>query len=160
MSDKYLEIRHIFSRPWLCVCRAYLAKYPHPLLSHVESLDTLERYVDSEGRLITTRVLTSSFLRFSSIVGFEQSVIDLAKQTIYLCSNNITHQSFALTTEVCNYSVGENDTTVYTLNYTAKISTGLGIFWGPLMNKIRENFNKGAGVLEEIMTKRFGETLN
>ena len=89
MSEKAFDISHLFNRPWILVCRAYLAKYPHPLLSHVESIDTLERYVDSEGRLISSRIMTSSFLKFSSIAGFEQSIIDPTNKTIHLSSNNL-----------------------------------------------------------------------
>ena len=155
MSEKTLEISHSFNKPWQWVCRAYLAKYPHPMLSHVESIDTLERYVDSEGRLITIRVLTSSFLKFGSVAGFEQSIIDPKTKTIRLSSHNLTHRNFSSSTEVCNYSVVDENTTLYTLSYRIKVAFGLGIFISPLMKTIHNNFNKGISVLDEIMKNKF-----
>ncbi|OMJ72491.1 hypothetical protein SteCoe_29055 [Stentor coeruleus] len=159
MTEKIFEINYNFNRPWELVCRAYLAKYPHPLLSHVESLDTLERYVDDNGCLVTCRVMTSSFLKFSSIAGFEQSVIDPKNKTIYLNSNNLTHRNFTSSNEVCRYSVLDENTTLYTLSYKISVATGLGLLISPLLKTIKANFNKGIQVLEEIMKKKFENPL-
>ena len=155
MPEKTFEISYQFTYPWALVCRAYLAKYPHPRLSHVESIDTLERYVDSEGRLITCRVMTSSFLKFSSIEGFEQSIIDLNRKTIYLSSNNLSHRNLSASTEICKYSVLDDKTTLYTLSYKIDVAIGLGFFVDPLLSTIKKNFDKGTQVLEEIMTTKF-----
>ena len=157
MSESSFDLSHMFSRPWLLVCRAYLAKYPHPMLRHVESIDTLERYVDADGRLITIRVLTSSFMKFSSIAGFEQSVIDPNNKTIYLSSHNLTHRNMSASTEICKYTVIDENTTLYTLSYNIKVATGLGLFLTPLVGTIKKNFVKGTNVIEEIMTRKFGE---
>lgn len=159
MTEKTFEINYNFRRPWELVCRAYLAKYPHPLLSHVESLDTLERYVDDNGCLVTCRVMTSSFLKFSSIAGFEQSVIDPKNKTIYLNSNNLTHRNFTSSNEICRYSVLDENTTFYALSYNISVATGLGLLIGPLLKTIKGNFNKGIQVLEEIMKNKFGAPL-
>ncbi|OMJ75604.1 hypothetical protein SteCoe_25222 [Stentor coeruleus] len=159
MTERTFEISYNFERPWDLVCRAYLAKYPHPLLSHVETLDTLERYVDDNGCLVTCRVMTSSFLKFSSVAGFEQSVIDPINKTIYLNSNNLSHRNLNSSNEICRYSVVDDKTTLYTLSYKINVAPGLGLLIGPLINTIKGNFNKGIQVLEEIMRNRFGGPL-
>ncbi|CAG9317050.1 unnamed protein product [Blepharisma stoltei] len=155
MSENTIQLSHTFKQPWCMVARAYLAKYPHRKLSHVESVDTLERYVDEEGRLITTRILASSFMKFSSVFGFERSIIDPHKQSITLLTNNLTHRQFSTSREVCTYSVGENNTTNYVLQSTVIPAIGLGFLVGKLMNVVRGNFTKGTKVLEDIMHTKF-----
>ena len=155
MAEKEFKISYKFNWCWEVVCRAYLAKYPHPLLSHIESIDTLERYVDSDGKLVTSRILTSSFLSFSSIVGFEQSVIDPINKTIYLNSNNLSHRSFSASNEICKYSVSSENETLYELSYKIRTAFGFGIFISPLLNTISKNFEKGINVLEDLIVNRF-----
>jgi hypothetical protein len=99
--------------------------------------------------------MTSSFLKFSSIAGFEQSIIDLNRKTIYLSSNNLSHRNLSSSTEICKYSVLDDKTTLYTLSYKIDVAIGLGLFVDPLLSTIKKNFDKGTQVLEEIMTTKF-----
>lgn len=154
MSERTFELSYIFASPWAVVCRAYLAKYPHPLLSHVETIDTLERYVDEAGRLITYRIMTSSFLSFSSIEGFEQSIIDPVSQTIYLNLNNMSHRNFTKSNEICKYSVKDTQSTQYSLSYKLNVIFGLGIFIDALISTVKKNFEKGTKVIEDIIQKQ------
>lgn len=154
MTEKTFEIVYQFKSPWVLVCRAYLAKYPHPRLSHVETVDTLERYVDDNGRLITSRIMTSSFLSFASIEGFEQSIIDPNAKTIFLNLNNLSHRNLSASNEICKYFMQDEQTTLYTLSYKIKLAFGLGLLIDPLMGTVKKNFEKGTQVLEEIILDR------
>lgn len=157
MSEDRIELNYVFRNPWPIVARAYLGKYPHPKLSHVESVDTLERYIDAQGRLVGTRVITSSFLKFSQCAGLERSLIDAEKQEITLETENINYTSLAKTVEVCRYRAGTDpNTTIYTLSSTITCSWATAIFLKPLLSMVRTNFGKGTKVLESIMHQRFG----
>lgn len=157
MPEDRIELNYVFRNPWSIVARAYLGKYPHPKLSHVESVDTLERYVDAQGRLVGTRVITSSFLKFSQCAGFERSLIDPVKQEITLETENINYTGLAKSMEVCRYRAGpEANTTLYTLTATIKCSWATALFLSPLMSAVRGNFGKGVKVLESIMHHRMG----
>lgn len=154
MSERSFEFSYVFSSPWATVCRAYLAKYPHPLLSHVETIDTLERYVDEEGRLITYRIMTSSFLSFSSIEGFEMSIIDPVAKTIYISTNNMSHRNFTKSNEICRYSAKDDQSTNYNISYKLNVIFGLGIFIDTLIATVKKNIEKGTTVIEDIISKR------
>lgn len=156
MSEQHLHLSHTFNYPWRVVARAYLCKYPHRKLSHVESVDTLERYVDGEGRLVTTRILLSSFLRISNIIGHEESVVDLESQTICLKTTNATHQHLAATVETCEYRADNEHSTLYELKATVVPTFGMGLFVGFLFKTIQGNFLKGRKVLEDIIVNQLG----
>ena len=153
MSKKEVEHTHLFNYPWEIVVRAYLGKYPHPRLSHVESIDTLERYVDEKGCLVTTRIITSSFLKFSSAVGLEQSYVDLSNKKLELFTQNITHTKFSCIEELCTY-VPSGDSTHYKLQGTISAGKGMGIFIGKLLSTVQSNFKKGTEVIEDIVQNK------
>ncbi|CAG9317049.1 unnamed protein product [Blepharisma stoltei] len=137
------------------VARAYLAKYPHRKLSHIEYIDTLERYVDEEGRLITTRVLVSSFMKFSSIIGLERSAVDLERQELNLATDNITHRQLSKVNEVCKYTVGEDNTTHYAVQWTLVPDWRVEFLAKKVIREAKYNFNKGVRILEDIMRTKF-----
>lgn len=157
MPEDLIELNYVFRNPWAVVARAYLGKYPHPKLSHVESVDTLERYVDLQGRLVGTRVITSSFLKFSQCVGLERSLVDPAAQEITLETANINYTTLAKSQEICHYRAGlEGNTTLYTLTASLQCSWTTSLFLKPLLSAVRVNFGKGTKALESIMHTRMG----
>jgi hypothetical protein len=157
MPEDLIELNYVFRNSWPVVARAYLGKYPHPKLSHVESVDTLERYVDSQGRLVGTRIITSSFLKFSQCVGLERSLIDPKTQEVTLQTENINYTTLARSMEKCRYRVGsEYNTTLYTLTASLDCSWTTSFFLKPLLSAVRVNFGKGTKALESIMHTRMG----
>jgi hypothetical protein len=156
MSEREVQHSYTFRQPWRVVARAYLAKYPHPKLSHVESVDTLERYVDQDGNLVSTRILISSFMKFSSVAGLEQSVVDPKAQSITLFTRNLSYTSYSLSKEWCSYIAKEENYTEYILRAKVKASRTLSLLMSPLMSTIAGNFRKGTKVLEDIMYNRMG----
>jgi len=157
MPEDLIELTYMFRNSWPVVARAYLGKYPHPKLSHVESVDTLERYVDLQGRLVGTRIITSSFLKFSQCVGLERSLIDPAMQEITLQTENINYTTLAKSMETCHYRAGsECNTTLYTLTASLQCSWTASLFLKSLLSAVRVNFGKGTKALESIMHTRMG----
>lgn len=61
---------NICRHDWNVVTTALWLKYPNPKLSHVESVDTIDSYIDSNGNLRVKRILTTN----SSIPKWIQSV--------------------------------------------------------------------------------------
>lgn len=95
-------------------------------------------------------------MKFSSVVGFEQSIVDLNSQKIRILTNNLTHRQFSKSREICEYQPGENNSTNYTLSSTITPARGLGFLVGPLINVVKNNFGKGTKVLEDIMYSKLG----
>mmetsp|Transcript_19588 Transcript_19588/g.35955 ORF Transcript_19588/g.35955 Transcript_19588/m.35955 type:complete len:163 (-) Transcript_19588:3313-3801(-) len=151
MSEGTAEYTHLYNFPFKIVARAYLNKYPHPDLNHVESVDTLERYVDENGVLHTTRVLTTSFLKFSSVAGFEQSTIDLLKNLISLKTKSLNYTSFARSYEECIYMGEGPDKTKFEIRGDVWIATGFGFLMKSALNTFCANFKKGTEALEDII---------
>jgi len=55
---KLFEIVHKIPHPWSQVTQAHWEKYPNDHSAHIISVDTIERYVDDDGILHTTRLLS------------------------------------------------------------------------------------------------------
>jgi PRELI-like family len=152
MPEISASFSHTFKKPWEQVCWGYINKYPHPNLSHVHSVLTLERYVNSEGQLITSRILQTSFLKIGSVWAFERSTIDPKTKTIELKTFNLNWRHLAKSIETCKYTETPTGHTLYELSCTAK---GLVLFKNKLTNTVSENFQKGIKTLEEIIKAKY-----
>ncbi|TRY65459.1 hypothetical protein DNTS_030051 [Danionella cerebrum] len=89
------------NHPWETVTQAAMQKYPNPMNPSVFGVDVLKRNMDAQGRLHSTRLLSTewglpSIVR--SIIGNcrtctyiqEQSTVDPKEKTFELQSTNIT----------------------------------------------------------------------
>uniref|UniRef100_A0AAQ6A964 PRELI/MSF1 domain-containing protein n=1 Tax=Amphiprion ocellaris TaxID=80972 RepID=A0AAQ6A964_AMPOC len=90
---------HIFNHPWETVTKAAMQKYPNPMNPSVFGVDVLDRSVDTEGRLHSTRLLSTEWglpAMAKSIIGVtrtctyvqEHSVVDPKEKTFELKSTN------------------------------------------------------------------------
>ncbi|KAK2851182.1 hypothetical protein Q5P01_007458 [Channa striata] len=52
---------HIFNHQWETVTKAAMQKYPNPMNTSVIGVDVLNRSVDTEGRLHSTRLLSTEW---------------------------------------------------------------------------------------------------
>lgn len=50
----------IYRHNWDVVTTALWLKYPNPKLSHVESVHTIDSYIDGDGNLRVKRILTTN----------------------------------------------------------------------------------------------------
>lgn len=165
------ETTHTYPFHWDVVTRAFWNKYPNSMLSHVERMDVLERRVDEQGRLRTSRLAkctqgnlpswAKSMLGTSSYV-FEETICDPKNKTLLLKSTNLSFRSVATVEETCVYSVHpENaETTLYTAE--AKVTAFV-----PMLSKKLESFSvsrgaetaaKGIRAVEEICKDIFEGT--
>lgn len=92
---------------------AYLNKFPNPYAPHVMSCDTIDQYVDNEGRLRITKLVVKkgnlpSFMKpflgdnlHSWII--EKSIIDPIHQHMVCYSANVDHRKFIQIEEYLNY---------------------------------------------------------
>lgn len=143
------ETTHTYPFHWDVVTRAFWNKYPNSMLSHVERMDVLERRVDGQGRLRTSRLAkctqgnmpswAKSMLGTSSYV-FEETICDPQNKTLVLKSTNLSFRSVATVEETCVYSVHpENaDTTLYKAE--AKVTAFV-----PMLSKKLESFSVSRG---------------
>lgn len=99
---------------------AYLNRYPNPYAKHVLSSDTLDSFVDDEGRLHTTRLVVKTGLLPEFIMPYlgssvqswviEKSVIDPKRQEVSAYSANVDHHRFVKVEEFLKYSCKGNMT--------------------------------------------------
>ncbi|KAM9914962.1 hypothetical protein OXX69_000152 [Metschnikowia pulcherrima] len=99
---------------------AYLNRYPNPYAKHVLSSDTIECYVDSEGRLNTTRLVVKKGSLPDFIKPFlgqsleswviEKSIIDRNSQKVLAYSANVDHRRFIKIQEFLTYDCSSGST--------------------------------------------------
>ncbi|GEQ68117.1 hypothetical protein JCM33374_g1784 [Metschnikowia sp. JCM 33374] len=99
---------------------AYLNRYPNPYAKHVLSSDTLECYVDTQGRLHTTRLVVKKGSLPDFIKPFlgqsleswviEKSIIDVSQQKVLAYSANVDHRRFVKVQEFLTYDCSGGST--------------------------------------------------
>jgi len=124
---KFYQSSHTFQHPWSTVTQAFWRKYPNDYQSVVYGTDVLERFVDSEGRLHSKRIIISdwnlpSFMTFffgdTRAYAVEYSIVDPVQKTLTLRSRNINAASmFTMQEEIAYRSTGETTS----LQHEAKI---------------------------------------
>lgn len=99
---------------------AYLNRYPNPYAKHVLSSDTIDQYVDEQGRLRITRLVVKTGLLPGFIKPFlgnrlnswvlEKSVIDPKSNKVLAYSANVDHRKFVKVEEYITYDSSEGST--------------------------------------------------
>ncbi|EGZ15380.1 hypothetical protein PHYSODRAFT_354773 [Phytophthora sojae] len=157
------ETRHVYPFQWDVVTRAFWNKYPNSRLAHVERVDVLDRRLDAQGRLVTTRLAkvtqrnvpgwVRSALGDSTYV-FEETTCDAQRQRLVLKSTNLSLRSVATVEETCVYSVHPEDASKTLYEAEAKVTAFV-----PLVSQKLEKFSvsrgaetaaKGIRAVEEI----------
>jgi len=110
---------HLFQHPWEKVVEAAVRKYPNPEQPNVISTDVIERSVDDQGRLKSTRMITSCWAsstvkyiaRFTGlsallkpIHAIEFSTIDVANKKYELTSRNYNLSNYLTVDEHLTYT--------------------------------------------------------
>lgn len=143
------ETRHVYPYSWDVVTRAFWNKYPNKTLAHVERVDVLDRRLDAQGRLVTSRLAkctqgnlpgwAKSVLGSSSYV-YEETVCDPRTKTLVLKSTNLSFRSVATVEETCVYSVHPDDDQMTLYEAEAKVTAFV-----PLLSKKLESFSVSRG---------------
>ncbi|DAZ97980.1 TPA: hypothetical protein N0F65_005138 [Lagenidium giganteum] len=143
------ETKHVYPFAWDVVTRAFWNKYPNPTLTHVERVDVLDRTIDSQGRLRTTRLAKCSQANMpswaKSLIGsssyvFEETICDPTNKTLVLKSTNLNFRSVATVEETCVYSVHPDNADVTMYEAEAKVTAFV-----PMLSKKLESFSVSRG---------------
>lgn len=129
-TDTSYSMQHSFAYPWRVVAQAFWLKYPHPSLPHVKEALVLSREIDSQGRLVTKRVITvqqkvprplQSFTggldRFHAM---EITVVDPALQVLESTSHNLSFSRVMQAVTTASY-VPNQDSTEFTSTSTVHV---------------------------------------
>uniref|UniRef100_H3CNL5 PRELI domain containing 3 n=2 Tax=Tetraodon nigroviridis TaxID=99883 RepID=H3CNL5_TETNG len=159
---------HIFNHPWETVTKAAMQKYPNPMNPSVFGVDVLDRSVDKQGRLHSTRLLSTEWglpSIVTSIIGKtrtctyiqEQSVVDPNKKTLELQSTNITFTNMVSVDERLTYKPHPEDKEKTILTQEAIISVkGVSLssyLEGVMASTISVNAGKGREAMEWVIRR-------
>lgn len=123
---------HEYAFDFSILSQAFFLKYPNPFSKHVSSCDTIEQYVDGEGRLVVKRLIRKkgrlpSMLRF--VVGsvtdtwtLESSVVDPKARTLTSWVRNLDHTKIM---RVDDYSTYEGTQTGTRVLHEVRFKSGL-----------------------------------
>nr|XP_020475870.1 PRELI domain containing protein 3B-like isoform X1 [Monopterus albus] len=165
---KFWTSEHIFNHPWETVTKAAMQKYPNPMNPSVFGVDVLDRSVDTEGRLHSTRLLSTEWGLPSiakSLIGVtrtctyvqEHSVVDPKEKTFKLKSTNISFTNLVSVDEKLTYKPHPQDPERTVLTQEALISVkgiSLSSYLEGLMAKtISVNASKGREAMEWVIRR-------
>jgi len=161
---KFWQSSHVFQHPWSTVTQAFWRKYPNDFQSSVYGTDTIERYVDEDGKLHSKRLIISdwnipSFMKFffGDTRGYavEYSIVDPVEQTLTLRSQNINAVSmFAMREEISYKSVGETTKLDHAAEFVftaCRMVDEAAENW--LVGTITEAASKGLMAMESVSVK-------
>lgn len=156
------------SHPWETVTKAAMQKYPNPMNPGVFGVDVLDRNVDTEGRLHSTRLLSTEWglpAIAKSIIGAtrtctyvqEHSVVDPKEKSFELKSTNISFTNLVSVDEKLTYRPHPQDPEKTVLTQEALISVkgvSLSSYLEGLMAKtISVNAGKGREAMEWVIRR-------
>jgi len=156
---------HVFDHPWDTVVHAAWRKYPNPLKPEVVGLDVIDRKVDSNGVLRTSRVLTTEWKIPSWVTrliglrnpshSFEQSEVDTKAQRMVLQTKNLNCTNFVSVDETLIYRPHPDDPNKTLLEQSAVISfSGIPLIdymENTLVSTMSNNANKGRLAMEWVI---------
>nr|UST29500.1 slowmo-like 2 [Haliclona caerulea] len=157
--------QHVFQHCWEKVTQAAWRKYPNELNPGVKTIDILDRYVDSEGKLHTKRLIgTDGFLPawVNRMFGLddlayavEESVVDPNDKTMSLHSKNWSLSNWCTVEETLVYSQDPEKEDVTNLNQEAVIKVfGISFgehFEGMIKSAMASNAGKGRQAMENVI---------
>uniref|UniRef100_A0A0B6Y0H0 PRELI/MSF1 domain-containing protein n=1 Tax=Arion vulgaris TaxID=1028688 RepID=A0A0B6Y0H0_9EUPU len=158
---------HTFNHSWDTVVTAAWRKYPNPHNPSVIGLDVIDRNIDSEGRLNSHRLLSTSWgipSWVTKMIGIqelcyasEHSSVDPKSKTFTLRTRNVTLSNIVTVDEQLTYYQHPTDPTKTLLKQEATVTvSGL-----PLCNKLEQmmtdamtnNASKGRQAMEYVIDK-------
>ncbi|ORY06326.1 MSF1-domain-containing protein [Basidiobolus meristosporus CBS 931.73] len=126
-----------YEHPWDNVSLAFWLRYPNPFASHVLGADVLDRHVDSEGCLHTTRILLkkgvlprwgSKIMKNNEAFIIEESVINPHTNTMTTCTKNLNHTRIMQVEETQTFKPHPDHAQWTKVTTEARIISNLG--WG------------------------------
>lgn len=133
---RIFQLSHEFDFDFATVSRAFFLKYPNPFSKHVSSSDTLEQFVDSEGRLVVKRLIRKkgrmpAMLRFlvgtiSDTWTLETSTVDPKTSTLTSWVRNLDHTKIMRIDDYSIYQGTKNGTRVeHKVHFRSGLTAGI-----------------------------------
>lgn len=119
------------------VTNVWWQKYPNPRSVQVDSVDTLDRKIDSEGTLITKRLISASIHTPAWLVaiGFpsqtyvlEESRVNPFTKEMTLRSRNVTGSDLLVIQETCRYTPSKSNPNHTRYDQKAEITAIVPVF--------------------------------
>jgi hypothetical protein len=110
---KLFSIDHTFHHPFDRVTAAFWRKYPNDSAQHVRAIDVVDRHIDEQGRLVTSRIMSceSALPSWLKKAGLPQqcyvaevSVVDPKTKVMVVKSSNLSGASVLTVEETCTYA--------------------------------------------------------
>lgn len=109
----YIHNKHTFRHDFETVTLAYFNRYPNPFSKHVKSIDTIDRYIDKDGKLHQTKLILKAGRLPKWVVPFlgkintswvvEKTVVDPKKRTMVTYNCNLDHTKMLRVEESTKY---------------------------------------------------------
>lgn len=125
---------HTFNRSFDTVTVAFFNRYPNPYASHVLSIDTLARYVDKDGKLVSTRLIKKMgklpkwvmplLGKITESWIIENSIVDVKSGVMLTYTRNLDHTKIIKVEEYTKFERDGDSTQVESM---VKFSSGFGI---------------------------------
>jgi len=161
---KLFSANHTFYHPFDRVTSAFWRKYPNEAAPHVKHVDVVDRRVDDQGRLITSRIVSCesalpSWLRVAgmpqNVFVVESSVVDPAKQIMVVQSCNLSGSTFMTMEETCTYrQCPDNPTSATQYEQTARITAFMPFvasrFENYSLSNLQRKSSEGMAVVEKL----------
>lgn len=139
---KFYTNHYYYDYPWPIVTLAWFLRYPNPYSKHVISVDVIDRSINDEGYLQTTRLILkrgklpkwgTKLFKISESYILEDSIVNLKSNQMFTLTRNLDHTKVMKIIENQTYSSKDSNRTF--VNITARIKSSFG--WG-FTNKIEK----------------------
>lgn len=174
---KLYQTDFTYEHPWSTVSLAYFLRYPNPHARHVLASDVIDRYIDSDGCLHSTRLLLkrgklpawgAKILNISETYIIEESLVDPKAGVMKTESRNLDHTKVlkVIENQTMTAAAGAGAADRTQVQTQARMISKVPSFVGTKIEyigvaKFRENFEKsrlGMQVVLEALNRREGPT--
>jgi len=164
---------HVFNYSWETVANSQWRKYPNPHNTAVLGTDVLDRFVSSDGKLISKRIITSDWGLAPWVqtliganretYGYEHSEVDPKGRSMVLSSTNLTFCNFVCMKERMRYAPHPEDPKNKTLMTSEMVVTVRNVplttyMESIILSTVSNNANKGRNAMEWVVNKFENET--
>jgi len=163
---------HTFNHSWQTIAQSQWRKYPNPHNTAVTGTDVLDRYVSSDGRLHSHRIITSDWGLAPWVQtligankethGYEYSVVDPIAKTMELTSTNLSFCNVVSMKEKMKYSQHPEDPnkTIMTAEMVVTVrNVPLTTYMEDIvLTTVSKNSGKGLRCMEYVVEKLKNET--
>lgn len=129
----YYKSSHIFNHNFEIVTLAYFNRYPNPFSTHVKSTDTIDVYIDDDGKLHQIKLIRKTgklpqfikpFLgKITTSWIIENTVVDPKTQEMHTYNCNLDHRKI-IRVEEYNFYKFDSSENITKSNTTVKFSSG------------------------------------